>query len=112
MILYGNELQNVRSRTDSVEMMYVVIELHTIRALSKTSSSPTGQHILVWAAQKDAHRTAAAARSKLLLSTRTGHEPRPTVYIVSNYVKLGLLFDGVKRALEERMLVFRYTRRV
>ena len=95
MMLYVNELRNVRSRTDS--LMYVVIGLHTIRAQSKTNSSPTGQHILVRAAQKDAHRAAAAARSKLLLSTRTGHELRPTVYIVSNYVKLGLLFDGVKR---------------
>ena len=47
MILYVNELQNARSKTDSIEMIYVVIGLHAVRALSKTNVPLIGQHILV-----------------------------------------------------------------
>jgi hypothetical protein len=81
-MLCANELRNDRCKTYNVNMIYGVTGIHANCARSKNEQSGHGPTHTALSSSKHEHRAAAADRGKLLLSTRTGHEPRPTVYIV------------------------------
>jgi hypothetical protein len=76
MILYVNELLNDRSKTDGYHILiYVVTGLQSGHRAKRTFRAD--QRILVRAAQNDALSTAAASQQAIVISIRTGHEPRP-----------------------------------